>query len=85
MRSRTLRGLLLVGTMLLTGACASGQQWAEWRQHPTHFASGHHLVFSARHREGVPPRVTRADVDASRKESWWGEAVTVSPDQIFQN
>jgi hypothetical protein len=29
--------------------------------------------------------VTRTDVEAARQESWWGKAITVSPEQIFQN
>jgi hypothetical protein len=29
--------------------------------------------------------VSRTDVDAARSENWWGKAITVSPEQIFQN
>jgi hypothetical protein len=29
--------------------------------------------------------VRRTDIDAARQENWWGEAITVSPEQIFQN
>lgn len=75
--------VLLVGSAL-TG-CATSEQWAEWKAHGTHFASGSHLGFSARNREGTAPRVARADIDNARTENWWGKAITVSPDQIIQN
>lgn len=84
MRSRILSALLLGGSLILTAACATSAEWAEWRQHPTHFASGHHLVFSLRNREGMAPRVARRDLEAARTESWWGKTITVSPEQIFQ-
>ena len=44
-----------------------------------------HIGFSWRNREGQAPRVARSDIDAARAETWWGKAITVSPDQIFQN
>jgi hypothetical protein len=77
----------LVGSiMMLTAACATSEEWAEWRSHTTHFASGTHGMFSLRNnRDGSNPRVTRTDVEAARQESWWGKAITVSPEQIFQN
>jgi len=80
------RLLVLLGVALSLGACATGEQWAEWRAHTTHFASGEHATFSlANNMEGTNPRVTRADVEAARTQSWWGKAITVSPEQIFQN
>jgi hypothetical protein len=85
MRALITRAALLAGTVLLTSACATSQEWADWRGHPTHWASGEHLAFSARNSEGAAPRVTRADIDKSRAQSWWGKVITVSPDQIFQN
>lgn len=84
MRSRILGALLLGGSLVMTGACATSDEWAEWRKHPSHFASGHHLFFSARNTEGAAPRVTRGDLDASRAENWWGKAITVTPEQIFR-
>ena len=75
-----------LGVALLLGACASSEEWAEWRAHTTHFASGQHATFSLRNnKDGSNPRVSRADVEAARTETWWGKAITVSPDQIFQN
>jgi hypothetical protein len=85
MPSPLTRATLLVGVLFLTGACATSEEWAEWRKHPTHFASGQHAFFSLRHTEGSAPRVTRTDIEAARAQNWWGKAITVSPDQIFQN
>lgn len=84
MRSRILSALLLVGTLVVTGACASSEEWAEWRKHSSHFASGDHLLFSLRNREGMPPQVTRRDLEVARAETWWGKAITVSAAQIFR-
>ena len=78
----------LVGAIGLLGAvssCATREQWADWRGHSSHFASGQHMAFSMRNTEGAAPRVRRSDVEASRVENWWGRVITVSPDQIFQN
>jgi hypothetical protein len=77
--------LLIIGAAaLLTTACASGDEWKTWREHPTHFASGDHMGFSVRNREGAKPRVTRDDIAKARGEGWWGKPVTVSSDQILE-
>ena len=34
--------------------------------------------------QGDQKRVTRADVEAARAESWWGRPVTVGQDQIIE-
>jgi hypothetical protein len=78
------RGMLLAFSLLSTG-CATSQEWADWKQHPAHFASGDHAFFSVRNREGTPARVTRTDIATARSESWWGKAITVSSEQIQQN
>ena len=86
MRTAASGSLMVLGVALLLGACASSEEWAEWRAHTTHFASGQHATFSLRNNnDGSNPRVSRADVDAARTETWWGKAITVNPDQIFQN
>ena len=86
MRTLAGHGLMVLGVALAVSACASSEQWAEWRSHTTHFASGQHATFSLRNNnDGSNPRVTRADVEAARTETWWGKAITVNPDQIFQN
>lgn len=84
MRSDRLR-LLLVGSVLLAATgCATSEEWATWRAHPTHFASGDHLFFSTRNREGRAPRVTRQDIAMAREQGWWGKPVTVSQEQILE-
>lgn len=83
MRARKLTVLLLIGIGLTAGACATSEEWAEWKKHPSHFASGDHLFFSFRHTEGTPPHVTKRDVELARSEKWWGKVITVSPEQIF--
>jgi hypothetical protein len=78
--------LFFGGLVMLTSACATSEEWSDWRGHNSHFASGTHGVFSLRNnRDGSNPRVSRTDVDAARQENWWGKAITVSPEQIFQN
>lgn len=67
----------------MTAACASSEEWQTWKQHPSHFASGEHMLFSIRNREGAAVRVTRADIERSRTEGWWGKPITVSTEQIL--
>jgi len=82
---RSLRlGLVLLGAAFAAGACATPEQWKEWRSHSTHFASGDHLTFSARNRGGTP-HVSRQDVQMAAAQTWWGDPVVVRPDQIFSN
>ena len=85
MRSRILRTMLLGTVMLGAVGCASSEEWAEWKGHNAHFASGSHIGFSFRNREGAQPQVRRTDMAMARDESWWGKAITVSPEQIIQN
>jgi hypothetical protein len=83
MRHRRLR-ILSAAVALLAAGCASGEDWATWKAHPTHFASGAHLGFSVRNREGHSARVTREDITIARDEGWWGKAVTVGQEQILE-
>jgi hypothetical protein len=77
--------LALIGTaFLFLSGCATGQEWATWKAHPAHFASGEHLLFSIRNRDGEPPRVTREDVRMARAESWWGKPITVNTNEILE-
>ena len=87
MRTMLTRTTSIAALVFLTGACASSNDWAMWRSHSTHFASGEHGFFSMRNnKDGSNPRVYRSDIEASRQENWWGlYAITVSPSQIFQN
>ncbi|HET7874122.1 MAG TPA: hypothetical protein VFN71_01250 [Methylomirabilota bacterium] len=86
MRSRVLQAALFTGVLFLTAACATSEQWSDWRGHTTHFASGDHAMFSFRNNlDGSNPRVSRADIEKDRTEKWWGKVITVQPGQIFQN
>lgn len=82
---RRLARLILVGGALVAVAgCASSEEWRTWREHPTHFASGDHMSFSVRNKEGGTPRVTRQDIGKARDEAWWGKPITVSQEQILE-
>jgi hypothetical protein len=84
MRSARLRLLLVGGVLMAVTGCATGEEWATWKAHPTHFASGEHMFFSVRNKEGAPPRVTRQDIALARDEGWWGKPITVSQEQILE-
>jgi hypothetical protein len=80
-----LTAVLGIGLWLAVAGCATSTEWQEWRDHTTHFASGQHGIFSLQNnRDGSNPRVSRADIAAAQTESWWGKAITVSPEQIFE-
>ncbi len=38
MRIRDCRLVLVVAAALVSGACATSEEWALWSQHPAHFA-----------------------------------------------
>jgi hypothetical protein len=84
MRRDRVRWWLLSGVLLAAVGCASGEEWKTWKEHPTHFASGDHLFFSARNGEGAPPRVKRTDITLARDEGWWGKPIAVSQEQILE-
>jgi hypothetical protein len=73
-----------VPVLLVVFGCASADEWATWKEHPAHFASGEHLTFSMRNREAQAARVTRQDVALSRDQNWWGKAITVDQQQIIE-
>ena len=86
MRSKIVTAAALIGVAFLAGACATSEQWAEWRGHTTHFASGEHGMFSLRNNlDGTYPRVTRLDIENSRTQTWWGKNISVEPGQVIQN
>ena len=84
MRVKIATGLLLTVLAVGLGACATSEQWAEARKHPTWFASNDHLYFSVRNR-GATPKVSRQDQRLAAAQAWWGDPVVVRPDQIFGN
>jgi hypothetical protein len=83
MRAIVILGVLVAGATL--SGCATSQEWAEWKQHSSHFASGEHFTFSVRHREGKASRVSRTDVEHARAQSWWGKAISVDQAAIVEN
>jgi len=83
MRNHRWNVLLAAGALLAAG-CASSEEWTTWADHPAHFASKDHFVFSVRNTEGSQPRVTREDITQARSQSWWGESVTVSQAEILE-
>jgi len=83
-RWSTLRIVLLGSLALGLGACASSEQWSEWRSHSTHFASGDHMGFSLKNM-GDTPHVNRKDMQASGTQNWWGKPVVPRPGQIFED
>lgn len=79
------RTFIVAALALTSAACATSEEWAEWKSHPTHFASGGHGMFSIRNREGSATAVTRQDVAAARDQGWWGKAITVNQSAILEN
>jgi hypothetical protein len=73
---------LLYGALLVVAGCATNEEWATWKSHPTHFASGDHGFFSIRNRDNSSARVTRQDIALARDQAWWGKPITVSQEQI---
>lgn len=84
MRRDPLRWLLIGGVLAATAACASSEEWTTWKSHPTHFASGEHMAFSVRNREGTAAKVTRVDIGLARDQAWWGKPITVGQEQILE-
>ena len=84
MRRTHLRFLFGLGALVLLTGCASSEEWQTWKEHPTHFASGDHMFFSTRNREGSSPKVTRQDIAMARDQGWWGKPITVSQESILE-
>lgn len=82
---RLMGGVVLAGLAMTAIGCATPQEWSDWKGHSSHFASGDHMGFSIRNREGAATRVTRADVAAARTQEWWGKAITVDQGQVLEN
>jgi hypothetical protein len=65
----------LMALAILTTGCATEREWAIWRAHPTHFATGGHLDFSASNAVGAAPQVTPKLMETAKGEGWWGRNV----------
>jgi len=74
MRRTVLGTITLMATLLGAAGCATHQEMAIWRARVSQIRSRH--LGSGRH------EVTRTDLTHARAEAWWGDPVTVSPDQI---
>jgi len=84
MRSAPLQVPVLVLVLVALAGCASSEEWETWKTHPSHFASGTHMGFSVRNREGTSSRVNREDIASAREEGWWGKAITVAQEAILE-
>jgi len=82
MRTRMVGTMALIAVLTTAAGCATSDEIATWRTHGTHFASGAHAVFSVRSDISSRLEVTRADLSRAGAEGWWGDPVTVDPDQI---
>jgi len=70
-----MRALLVGGSIMVAGGCATAEEWGECRAHTSHFASAQHLGFSMRNdKQGVNPRVTRSDVAAAQNAELVGQS-----------
>jgi hypothetical protein len=83
MRTTMIRTIALTAALLGAAGCATSQEMATWRTHPTHFASGSHALFSVKNDVGSAPQVTRMDLSRARSEGWWGDPVSVRADQVL--
>jgi len=84
MKAETARAVMLGVVMLVAAGCASSEEWATWRQHASHFASGEHFLFSMRNGEGATPTVMRRDVAMAGSEDWWGKVITIDQSAIIE-
>jgi hypothetical protein len=82
MKGTMLGTIALMAVLVGAAGCATSPEMATWRAHTTHFASGDHALFSLRNDLESRPRVTRMDLNRAQNEAWWGDPVTVGPDQI---
>ena len=81
--------MVLVGTVLVMGACSARTQLAmeETKKNGAHFATWNHMGYSVT--RGTPESTTKGDVEVSKSDqclpnqkcSWWGEPVMVQPIQ----
>lgn len=71
--------LLLSAVMFSMSGCASRQEWADWLSHPTHFASGAHMGFSALNDDDGVPIVRDSDLEQAQRQDWWGQRVPAQP------
>jgi hypothetical protein len=71
--------LLLSAVMFSMSGCATMREWRltalkDWSEHPAHFASADHMVFSMKSHK-TAASITQADTAAAEREKWWGRVV----------
>jgi hypothetical protein len=66
---------MVIALVLVSTGCATQREWAMWRAHPTHFATGNHLSFSVTNAVAGAPRVTPELMQVAKGEGWWGRFV----------
>jgi len=71
--------LLLSAVMFSMSGCASMREWRltglkDWSEHPAHFASAEHMVFSMKSHK-TAASITQADMASAEREKWWGRGV----------
>jgi hypothetical protein len=76
--------LVSLPVLLALSGCATSEEWATWKSHSTHFASGDHMKFSMQSTETAAAKVTRRDIALASDQAWWGHAITVAPGQILE-
>jgi hypothetical protein len=75
METHCLRPILLGGVLMMASACAT-EDYNTWSSHPTQYASGRHMAFSARNVGTTRVKVSPGDVAAAQSEKWWGRGVS---------
>lgn len=73
--------LLLTALMFSMSGCA-GQEWTIWATNPVHFASAHHIAFSMKSHPSEAS-ITEEDIQAARREEWWGRLVPEGPEAPY--
>jgi hypothetical protein len=68
------KGMLPIGVTVSAVGCATSGEWQKGRGQTAHFAPGRHATFANL-------RVVRTDMEPSG----WARAITVGPEQVFQD
>ncbi len=72
-------GLVVVGFFLAAGLSACASKYGIPEGGP-HFASWKHLQYSTR--GGEKPKLTKDEMKLAKEQSWWGEPIQYSIDEL---
>jgi hypothetical protein len=75
--------VLWIGLLMAPAGWIPSAGSQEWRDHMRSFASGQYFS-PCTNSDGSTPRVWRTRIPTGNVENWWGKAITVSPQQIFE-